>query len=148
MPDGSRGRAPSKIAFDFAIINALGRGHWQKTFTYIGSAAQAYGEWKKTFRNTAATCEAAGIFFQPIILDMQGGLTNETRASIHIIAQSVAAAENADASRIKTEMLERIALTVSRFGAEAIMRRRQRKESTTAATTQLEILKCLHLQTE
>ena len=79
---------------------------------------------------------------------MQEAPTRETRSSIHIIAQSVAAAEHGDASRIKTEMLERIAVIVSRFGAEAIMRRRQRMESTTVATTQLEILKSLHLQTE
>ena len=148
LPDGSRGRTPAKIAFDFAIINALGRGHWQETFNTIGSAAEAYGEWKKSFQNTAAACEEAGILFQPIVLDMQGGVTKEARASIHTIAQCVAAAESADAKRIKTEMLERLALTISRSSAEAIKRRRQRKETASAGTAKMQILRSLHLQLE
>ena len=148
LPDGSRGIAPAKIAFDFAVINALGRGHWQETFNSIGSATQAYSEWKKTYRNTAVTCEDAGVLFQPIVLDMQGGLSAEARASIHTIAQCVAAAESCDASRIKAEMLDRIALIVSRSGAQAIMRRRLRRDTATFSTSRAEIQKCLYLPSE
>ena len=47
--------------------------------------------------------EEAGVRFQAIVSDMQGGMTRKARVNIHVIAQPVASAENRDVARIKAE---------------------------------------------
>ena len=81
---------PSKIAFDFAIVNALVREHWHTTLGQPGAAASGYAEYKRSFRNTAQQCEQAGIRFQPMIFETQGGVAKETAAILYKLAKALA----------------------------------------------------------
>ena len=40
LPDGSRQVGSGKVALDFAIINALGQGHWHETVSSPALAAE------------------------------------------------------------------------------------------------------------
>jgi hypothetical protein len=94
LPDGSQGRRHPRVAFDFAVINALGRGHWQETSHEPGSAAENYATKKCRHQDTARKCGEAGIWFQPLLFDAQGGMTKQTGVVIHQLAQALANAEN------------------------------------------------------
>ena len=74
LPDGTRVRPEHpRIAFDFAIINALGPSHWQETWMESRSAVEKYAEKKRSHLDTARKCNEVGIVFQPIVFDVQGG---------------------------------------------------------------------------
>eukprot|EP00973_Karenia_brevis_P016316 2234572-Karenia_brevis.AAC.1 len=68
----------SRIAFDFAVINSLGQGHLAKTLQETGAAVEAYAERKKRHQKSVRKCDDAGVFFQPLAFDSQGGMTSET----------------------------------------------------------------------
>jgi len=125
LPDGTPERMPPKIAFDFAIVNALGRGHWQETLGAPGAAASGYAEYKRNYRNTAQQCEQAGIRFQPMIFETQGGAAKETAAILHKLAKALAQAEGSDQGKCNNDILQRIALIIARHGASAVKRRRR-----------------------
>ena len=125
LPDGSR-QSNRKVALDLAVINAVGRDHWQATFNGEDAAA-AYGEKKRQYRNTAARCLDVGVYFQPVVLTKQGCMAAEAGAVIHGIAESVASCEGLVASQVREELLDRIAVIISRSAAQAIIRRRRRQ---------------------
>ena len=124
LPDGSLERMPPRIALDFAVVNALGRGHWHETFGEPGGAAKGYVETKRRYRNTAQQCEDAGIRFQPMVFEAQGGMSKEIGAVLHKLAKAVAQAEGSDQQQCKQDLLQRIALALARHCASAIRRRR------------------------
>lgn len=68
-------------------------------------------------------CAEAGIAFEPIVFECQGGLEPRAAAILHRIAVAVAAQEEADAGLIKTTMFERLALIIARGNSRAIRRR-------------------------
>jgi hypothetical protein len=113
------------VALDFAVINALGVGHWDETFRAPGAAAEAYDARKRSYQDTAAKCEAAGVRFQPIVCEAQGGITKAAGAVLHSIAGAVAIAEDLDPVKIREEMFENISLAIVRANARAIARRRR-----------------------
>lgn len=124
LPDRSLERMPAKIAFDFAVVNALGPQHWHETLGESGAAATAYAAWKRRHLQTAAKCEEAGVRFQPMVFECQGGMTKETGAVLYSLAKAVASAEGRDADACHTELVQRLALSIARSGAAAIRRRR------------------------
>ena len=147
LPDGTLERMPPRIALDFAVVNALGRGHWRQTLQEPGAASQAYAETKRNYRNTAQQCENAGVRFQPMVFEAQGGMTKEAGAVLHALARAVAQAENSDEQRCKNDLLQRIALALARHSASAIMRRRAppNKASTEACVREVQrsiVLEC------
>ena len=128
LPDGSQGHRQPRIAFDFAVINALGRDHWVKTSDTPGSAVEAYAEKKRSHQDTAKKCDDAGVLFQPLVFDAQGGMTTEAGVVIHQLASALASAENLQPSVCKEEMMQKFALIISRAGAKSVLRRRQGPE--------------------
>ena len=68
-------------------------------------------------------CAEAGIAFEPIAFEFQGGLEPRAAAILHRIAAAVAAQEDADAAVIKKSMLERLALIIARRCSRAVRRR-------------------------
>ncbi len=146
LPDGTLERMPARIALDFAVINALGRGHWRETFGQAGAAAEGYAERKRRYRNTARRCEEAGVRFQPVVFEAQGGMTKDAGAILHTLANAVATAENGDPKQCKEDLLQRISLAIARHGASAIKRRRRPVVNAAVAACQRELDKCVHLE--
>ena len=83
-------------SFGFAIVDALGQGHWTETFLQPTLAAERYADRKRKHLDTAAKCETAGLYFMPMVFEWQGGMTKKTAASLHRIALAVATAEGQD----------------------------------------------------
>ncbi|CAE8690857.1 unnamed protein product, partial [Polarella glacialis] len=97
-----------------------------------GSAAKAYADRKRRHLDTASKCEAAGVRFQPMVFEAQGGMTSEAGAVIHAIAGAVASAEDADQQKIRVEIFEKISLLIMRANARRIGRRRVKDDSGSA----------------
>ena len=76
-----------------------------------------------------------GFRVQRAVFDMQGGMTKDAGVVLHTIAPAVAAAESMDPERCKEEMLQQIAIAISRASADAIKRRRRQPCSSGAAET-------------
>ena len=70
LPDGST----QPIALDFAVIHALGPGHWVATWQSPAGAAEAYSLHKCQHNRTRDLCAQAGMSHQPVVLEKQGGL--------------------------------------------------------------------------
>ena len=98
-----------KVALDFAVINALGQSHQHETFGGSLQAGVGYSKKKCSHNMTQARCAAAGVAFEPMVLEFQGGVEPRAAAILHRIAEAVAAEENADKGLIKKTMLERVA---------------------------------------
>ena len=47
LPDRSRAVRTERVCFDFAVVNALGPGHWAETAVCSGRAAEGYDEQKR-----------------------------------------------------------------------------------------------------
>lgn len=135
LPDGSRALGPTRVALDFAVINALGPGHWNETFRKSGSAAEAYADKKRSYLDTASKCEAAGVRFQPMVFEAQGGMTSQAGSVLHAIAGAVAVAEDGDQIKIREELFEKISLLTMRANARRIRRRRIGREAVEASTS-------------
>jgi hypothetical protein len=125
LPDGSRATRFRSVALDFAVVNAMGQGHWNETAQEAGRAAEAYAAQKRSHQNTEAQCSAKGIRFQPMVMEAQGGLSRECSATIHKIAEAVASAEHRSTSVVREEIFQRLALIRARGAHSALARRRQ-----------------------
>ena len=123
LPDGSR-LAGRRVALDFAIINAVGRGHWNATLQEPGSAEIAYAERKCRYQDTRNKCQQVGLEFQPMIMSSQGGMTPAMGGILHGIANAVATMEGALPEVVRKDMFERLAIAITRSNARAIVRRR------------------------
>ena len=70
LPNGRRAIRTEKVCFDFAIINALGQGHWSETAISGRRAAETYEDThKRRHQNTEARCQAEGLRFWPVVLE-------------------------------------------------------------------------------
>ena len=129
LPDGSQQASCSRVALDFAIINALGQSHWDDTFREPGAAAEAYTAQKRRHLDTSRKCREAGVLFMPMVLEAQGGMAREAAGVFHRIAAAVAEREHAEVAKVREELLQRLALTRVRANDSAIARRRVARQS-------------------
>ena len=134
LPGGDSATRRGKVALDIAVINALGQGHGNDTLAKPLQAAIAYSATKAVHLNTRAQCEQAGLSFEPMVFEAQGGVEPRAAAILHKISEAVTAAESAEASRIKSEMLQRLAIIIARGSARAVLRRRAQRSSTSLRT--------------
>ena len=123
LPDGSLAVTTGKVAPDFAVINALGQGHWQETWRQPASAAERYAVRKAAYQDTARKCGEVGIRFVPMVFEAQGAMTKEAAAVLHAVAAAVAAAESSDQDQVKEDLLQRVSLTIARCNGGRIARR-------------------------
>ena len=123
LPDGSWRPPPGPLALDFAIINALGSSHREATRQAPAAAAGAYDTHKRRHQRTDQLCQVAGVAYQPIMLEAQGGYAKDAIAVLHRPATAVAVTEGADAASIRDRLLQQLAVTVARASARAVRRR-------------------------
>ena len=62
--------------------------------------------------------------FEPMVFEAQGGVEPRAAAILHRIAEAVAAAEAAEVSTVKAQMLQRLAIIIARATTNAVLRRR------------------------
>ena len=124
LPGGRAAPSDRQVALDIAVINALGQQHRDETLQSPLRAAIGYSEHKALYQNTRQQCESESIVFEPLVFESQGGVEPRAAAILHRIAGAVAAAEGGNAARLKSEMLQRLAVAIARFSARAIHRRR------------------------
>ena len=124
LPDGSRAVCTERICVDFAIINALGAGHWRQTALQGGSASEAYADQHKCRRKTMeARCRDLGLRFWPAVFEYQGGRTQDADELLRAISFAVAEREGADEARICDVVEQRIAVVLARSAANRLQRR-------------------------
>ena len=123
LPGGDPPSNGRKVALDFAVINAMGQGHLDQTRRGPLTAAIEYSKQKAAYLNTRSQCEQEGIVFEPIVLELQGGIEPRAAAILHRIAECVAAVESTPLAKLKASMFQRIAVIVARSSALAIRRR-------------------------
>ena len=128
LPDGSRAIRTEKVCFDFAVINALGQGHWADTALGGGRAAESYDVTKRRRKNTEQRCLEHGLRFWPVVREQQGGMSKSACIAFRSVARAVAMKEHRDSLAIEREMLHRIAVVVARSKAQRIARRMQRTQ--------------------
>ena len=129
LPDGSQQTSCRKVALDFAVINALGQGHRDATLREAGAAAEAYSRRKRLHLDTAKKCHDAGVYFMPVVLEAQGGMSGEAAGVFHRIAAAVADLEGTKAKKVEEELMQHLALIRARSNASAIARRRAGQRS-------------------
>ena len=120
---GSSDSTFSKVALDFAVINALGPSHLTTTLEGSGtSAATEYAERKRTYENTAARCRDRGVLFLPIVYTAQGALEPGAAKALEVIHR--AAADNSGQSLAVTRAAfsEKVAVALVRANARAARR--------------------------
>ena len=123
LPGGNALVRNGQVALDFAVINALGQGHLDRTLEGPLHAAIAYSQRKSSYKDTRAACAAENIAFEPIVFEAQGGVEPRGAAILHRIAEAVATVEGKDVVKIKSQMLQRLAVILARGCASAIRRR-------------------------
>jgi len=123
LPGGEPLISGGRVALDFAVINALGQSHHARTMNGSLQASIAYSTRKSTYRNTGELCANENLAFEPMVFEAQDGIEPRAEAILHRIAEAVAKVEVKEASRIKSEMLQRLATIIARETASAIFRR-------------------------
>ena len=125
LPDGSQPHHLPQTALDIAVTYATGPSHWPKTFESPGAASSAYAASKRAHQQTAAKCAAAGVFYQPLVFEAQGGLCSETGSVLHALTRRVGAAEECDSELVFADMVRKIAIVLCRAAAGSLQRRRR-----------------------
>ena len=123
LPNGERAVRSEPVCFDFAVINALGQGHWADTAVSPGSAAEKYADGKRSRHNTESLCKEAGFRFWPVVHEIQGGCGKEAEEAMRAIAASISDRESKAASVVLSEMKARLAAVITRASARAIFKR-------------------------
>ena len=137
LPHGTRQHCPRPIALDVAVINALGERHWRATAGAAGAAAAAYADLKRSHLDTFRKCHEAGIHFQPVVLEAQGGFDKDAAAIVHGIALEAAAVLRRDPASVKQEIMNKLAVVLCRAAARSIDRRRRAHRRLEARPIQL-----------
>ena len=125
LPDGSRPVGPGALALDVAVINSLGPSHWDDTLKGPHDAVTAYASRKRQHLDTASQCLQVGIHYQPMVWDIHGGSTPETRAVMHRLAGLVALVEGDEVRRVYARMADQVATVLARGAGRALRRRRK-----------------------
>ena len=119
--------APGNIAPDpllwMSLSSTLGERHWRATAGAAGAAAAAYADLKRSHLDTFRKCHEAGIHFQPVVLEAQGGFNKDAAAIVYGIALEAAAVLRRDHAFVKQEIVNKLAVVLCRAAARSINRR-------------------------
>ena len=88
------------------------------------AAIQQYEEFKKNFKRTEDACRDVGLRFTPVVLEAHGGgWGGSLRGVVDWIAKATATLHNERESVVSAKIAQRIASTLQRESARAILRR-------------------------
>ena len=121
---GFGGSRDFRTALDVKVINGLGQGHFTASLQCGLSAASQYREQQMENLNTRELCSARGIWYEPVVFTVQGGIERHGEALLSRISQAVAKEEGISPAEAKAELVESISLSIGRSAAKAILRRR------------------------
>ena len=135
MPNSNNrtGRGPiARTALDIKVINALGARHIEATRRGPTDAAEEYHDWAMNHINTAASCEAAGVTYAPLVFTAQGGMAARAEAVCQQIAARIATATGQTQAEAFAEMANEISTNLALQAARARARRSRRRFDTRA----------------
>ena len=127
LPGESVPRGLERVALDFSVVNALGQGHHAETSRPPLTAALLYSRRKCSYAQTATRCAAAGIAFEPMVFELQGGVEPRAAAILHRIASCVASCEGLPVAECKRQFFDRLALIIARRASSMVRRRCSRQ---------------------
>ena len=113
-------------ALDVKVINSLGQDHLSATARHGLAAAEGYREAQLDHLDTYNLCVTAGLSYEPLVFTAQGGVERHAESVLTQIATAIANVEETSAAEVKSEMLQKISLSLARSAAKAVMRRRPR----------------------
>ena len=116
-------RNPNLLAFETTILHRFCRSFPFRLASHLSPS--------KKVVLTGGEVSRVRTYFQPVVLESQGGMAHETAGVIHKIVVAVATAENREPAVVREEMVQRIALIIARAGAAAMAQRRAYKLNVT-----------------
>ena len=121
-----RWRAGPAACLDFAVTSGLRPEVIAESATTADAACTRYEDFKVTYKNTAHECQSQGLTFIPVIVEaVGGGWGKEARKIWSELAKSSASAagEFTTESSAAVALLQRLAITLHRENARAVLRR-------------------------
>eukprot|EP00435_Cladocopium_sp_Y103_P009537 s556_g2.t1 len=111
-------------AFDIAITAPQRSESLREASCKAGAAADSYSEVKANHLNTAQVCECQGVRFQPMVVESTGAWSSLASHTLQIVARAAAAREGEEPAAYFSNLLQELSVTVRRFRARAVLRRR------------------------
>eukprot|EP00435_Cladocopium_sp_Y103_P030454 s4292_g7.t1 len=120
-------------ALDIAVTAPQRSESLREASCKVGAAADSYSEVKANHLNTAQLCESQGVRFQPLVVESTGAWSRSASHTLQLFARATAAREGEDAAACFTQLMQELCVTVRRFRARAVLRRRAELASPTDA---------------
>ena len=79
-----------------------------------------YDSFKRQRLDTEARCEQEGLQFWPVVLEQQGGMSKAADAAFPAIAKAVATKGMSEFTKVKAELLHRLAMVLARSRAQKL----------------------------
>ncbi|CAE8721897.1 unnamed protein product [Polarella glacialis] len=119
----------SPVALDFAVTAPQRQETIAEAARCPQAAANAYSDHKRAFLGTEAACLAAGVGFQPMVVESTGAWSTEAAAVLWQLAKVSAARSGREAKTVHKELLQGAAVCVRRANARAELKRASDEET-------------------
>ena len=116
-------RGCPRVALDFAYVNPQNQSHLNSAADRRLGAATEYAEAKRRYKNTAQQCEAAGVFFQPMVLETLGGASDECMEVLNSLSKQVAVNTHTPYAEVARRLRQRLSVDLQRANHRAFSRR-------------------------
>ena len=119
-----RWRRGGPAALDFAVTSGLRSDIVRRSAVNGSSAASAYEDIKRSHSDTAASCQAEGLTFIPVVCEADGGGWGPAaQKTWNELAKHKSALTGEDVSKVAVRLLQSLGLVLQRENARAIIRR-------------------------
>ena len=119
-----RGSSSKGEALDFAVSSGLQSELFHPVAETPGLVFHRYDGMKRSCKDTAASCEAAGFKFVPLVVEAHGGgWSPSTRATVDFISRTRSACQHEDVASVSLRIAQRISCTLHKENARAVLRR-------------------------
>ena len=119
-----RWRRGGPAALDFAVTSGLRTDIVRRSAVDGSIAASAYEDTKRSHLDTAASCQAEGLTFIPVVCEADGGGWGPAaQKTFSELAKHKSALTGEDASKVAVQLYQSLGLVLQRENARAIIRR-------------------------
>jgi hypothetical protein len=119
-----RWRRGGPAALDFAVTSGLRSDIVRRSAVDGSSAVSAYEDVKRSHLDTAASCQAEGLTFIPVVCEADGGGWGPAaQKTWNELAKHKSALTGEDVSKVAVRLLQSLGLVLHRENARAIIRR-------------------------